>query len=111
MKLFRKILNLLKKNFVVTTNVLKILLTSNYQNIRYQFITLRQPGTFSEKFEINCNIVYYFNASDFMCIYCHYGHLRTYYRLDMSRFHQIYDFMILHHPGKLKVVRKKKKVT
>ena len=37
--------------------------------------------------------------SDFMCIYCHYSHLRTLYSLDMSRFHQIYDFMILRHPG------------
>ena len=46
--------------------------------------------------------------SDFMCIYCHYRHLRTLYSLDMSRFHQIYDFMILRYPGTFMVVKNKK---
>ena len=43
-----------------------------------------------------------------MCIYCHYVRLRTHYSLHMSRFRQIYDFMILRHPGTFMVVKNKK---
>ena len=78
--------------------------------MRYQFITLCHPGTFSKNLEINCKIVCYFNVSDLMCIYCHYRRLRTHYSLDMSRFHQIYNFMILLHPRTLMVVQNKKKL-
>ena len=93
---------------VVTTNVLELLLTSTLQALRYQFITLRHPGTFFKNHEINCKIVCYPNVSDLMCIYCYYGRLRTHYSLDMSRFHQTYDFMILRHPGTFMVVQNKK---
>ena len=95
---------------VVTTNVLELLLTSSQQTLRYQFITLRHPGTFSKNHEINCKIVCYSNVSDLMCIYCHYRRLRTHYSLDMSRFHQIYDFMILRHPGTFMVLPDQKKL-
>ena len=88
---------------VITINVLELLLTLSLRTFKYQFITLRHPGTFSENFEINFKIVYYYIVSDFKCIYCHNRHLGTYYSLNMSRFHQIYDFMTLHHPGTFKV--------
>ena len=93
---------------LVTTNVLELFLTSTQQNLRYQFITLRHPGTFSENLEINCTIVCYSNVSDLMCIYCHYRRLRTYCRLGMSRCHKIYNFTILCHPGTFMVVQNKK---
>ena len=76
--------------------------------MRYQFITLRHPGTFPKNLEINCKLVCYSNVHDLMCIYCHYRRLRTHYSLDMSRFHQIYNFMILRHPGTFMVVQNKK---
>ena len=56
---------------VLTTKVLKLLLTSTWQNFRYQFITLRHPGTFSKNLEINSKIVCFSKVSDLMCIYCH----------------------------------------
>ena len=93
---------------VVTTNVLELLLTSTLQNLRYQFITLRHPGTFSKNLEINCKIVCYSNVSDLMFIFCQYRHLRTHYSLHKSRFHQTYNFMILRHPGTFMVVQNKK---
>ena len=43
-----------------------------------------------------------------MCIYCHYRRLGTNYSLDMSRFHQIYDFVILCHPWTFMDVQNKK---
>ena len=70
---------------------------------KYQFITLRPPGTFSENLKINFKIVLYYNVSDFKCIYCHFKHLGTHYSLNMSWFHQIYDFMTSHTPGTFKV--------
>ena len=66
------------------------------------------PWDIFKNLEINCKIVCYSNVSDLMCIYCHYGRLRTQYSLDMSRFQQIYDFMILRHPGTFMVVQNKK---
>ena len=93
---------------VVTINVLELLLTSLQQNLKYQFITLCHPGIFSKNLEINCKLVCYSNVSDLMCIYCHYIRLRTHYSLEMSRFHQIYDFRILRHPGTFMVVQNKK---
>ena len=115
MKLLKVRLNLIFNNVkffycgsVVTTNVLEQLLTSTKQNLINQFIRLRHPGTFSKNLEINCKIVCYSNVSDLMCIYCPYRRLRTHYSLDMSRFHQIYDFTILHHPGTFMVVQNKK---
>ena len=93
---------------VVTTNVLELLFTSTQQNFRYHFITLRHPGTFSKTLEINCKLLCHSNVSDFMCIFCHYRHLRTHYSQGISRFHQMYDFMILRHPGTFKVIHYKK---
>ena len=74
----------------------------------YDFMILRHPGTLSKNLEINCKLVCHSNVSDFLCICCHYRHLRTHCSLDMSRFHQIYDFMILCHPGSFMVVQNKK---
>ena len=88
---------------VVTPNVLELLLTSTFHTFQYQFITLRHPDTFSENLKIYLKNVFYYNVSDFECIFCHYRHLGTNYSLNMSRFHQIYDFMTLHHPGTFKV--------
>ena len=86
---------------LVFTNLLELLLTSIQQKLKYRLIKVRHPGTFSANLEFNCKIVCYSKVSDLMCIYCHYRHLRTQYRLNMSRFHKIYDFMILRHPGHL----------
>ena len=45
-----------------------------------------------------------------MGIYCHCPHLRTHYSLDKSRFDQLYDFMVLRHPGTFMVVQNKKRL-
>ena len=83
-------------------------LTSTWQNFNNQFIILRHQGTFSENLKINCRIVCYSIVTDFMCIYCHYRLLKTRSSLDIARFHQIYNFKILRHPGTFKVVQYKK---
>ena len=66
------------------------------------------PRDIFQNLEINCKIVCNSNVSDLMCIYCHYRRLRAHYSLDMSRFHQIYDFIIFRHPGTFMVVQNKK---
>ena len=93
---------------VVSKNELELLLTLTKHNFNYLFIILRHPGTFSENQKKNYSrIVCSSNVTDCMCIYCHYRRLRTRSRLDMQRFHQIDEFMILRHPGTFKVVQYK----
>ena len=84
--------------------------TFNFNGAKFEISVhhTASPWDIFKNLEINCRIVGYSNVSDLMCIYFHYGRLRTHYSLDMSRFHQIYDFMILRHPGTFMVVQNKK---
>ena len=90
--------------------MLTLMMVDNYCRI----CTVLHPGTFFfwilsfQKILKNYSgIVCFLNVTDCMCIYCHYRRLRTRSRLDIQRFHQIDEFMILRHPGTLKVVQYK----
>ena len=87
---------------VVSKNELELLRTLTKHNFNYLFIILHHPGIFLGNLLKNIP-----NVTYCMCIYCHYRHLRTCSRLDMQRFHQIDEFMVLRHPWKFNAVQYK----